>query len=264
MTTRLCALAFAPLLAALLATSPFARAEDPVEPAQLRAEAQKMREQAADLALNGNEHQKSFAQFLKEYSVLLAREAELREQSLKARVLAAKLKESGAEEEARKRQTEAIELLAEAEVSAAERREMQRMRDLKQRFRQQLAQLNDRSRVLRTEGRLEEAEKIDAEIRDLMRNHDPQLRRGYELKRRALETRLDGQHADADLFEREANRLLEVVATRYAPPLSTGQSAEAQSAGPPDKELREEVARLAQQVEALTKIVERLSDQTKP
>ena len=184
MTIRLCALACGCFLFSCLALSPFARAEDPLQPVRLRIE--------------------------------------------------------------------------------AEMAEVQRSGEEKQRFRVKMEQLNDRSAYLRAEGRFEEAQRIDAEIRDMLRNHDPQLQRANELKRRALRARLEAQHEDADLFEREANRLLKAVTKRYAPPASEGPPAEAENSGLGEGDLREEVTRLAQQVEALTKIVEKLLDQRKP
>jgi hypothetical protein len=148
--------------------------------------------------------------------------------------------------------------------AAGERADVERIDEEKQRFRHKVEQLNARLEYLRLEGRFDIAEQEDAKLRELLRTQDPQLLRLNDLKRRALRARLDAQHEDADLFEREANRLLRVVTKRYPPPPSEDPFGEAENSGEGEGDLREEVARLARQVEALAKIVERLLDQGKP
>src|SRR5688572_9808452 len=113
--------------------------------------------------------------------------------------------------------------------AVADQAEMQRSHEEKQRFRHKVEQLNARLEYLRLEGRFDVAEQEDAKLRELLRTQDPQLLRVNDLKRRALRARLEGQHEDADLFEREANRLLRVVTKRYPLPLSDGPPPEVEN-----------------------------------
>jgi hypothetical protein len=152
---------------------------------------------------------------------------------------------------------EQARLRAAIDKAAAERNDDQQL------FRHKLEQLNARSEALRIEARFDLAAEVDVQIRDLLRSRDPQLLRVNDLKRRALESRLEAKHEDAELFEREANRLLRVVAKRYPPPATEDAPVQAEKSISVEVDLREEVARLAQQVEALTRIVEKLRDQAR-
>ena len=60
-----------------------------------------------------------------------------------------------------------------------------------------------------------EAEVVNQQVREMLRDRDPDLQRANELKQRAAQARLDGNHPDAELFERQAQELLQQIRQRY-------------------------------------------------
>ena len=98
---------------------------------------------------------------------------------------------------------------AQAQHERAEREYESRARDLEKRFRERIRQMNARAGALRRDGLFVEAAEIDQQIQDMLREHDPDLQRANELKQRAAQARLDGKHKDADLYDRQANELLQ-------------------------------------------------------
>lgn len=192
---------------------------DETDPQWLKREAARFHDQAAKLESEGThvEH-KQYAVFLRERAASLEREADVREQYIQTMEQVKELKRAEKHQSAKKRGRDADLLRCQAEQIAAEREDAWFQRSHEQQRRDKLNQLNVRAASLRSEGRFSEAEAVDAEIRDMLRERDPELQRANDLKRRASQAQLDGKHEDAELFLREANRLLENVKQRWGSP----------------------------------------------
>lgn len=91
----------------------------------------------------------------------------------------------------------------------------QRIREQEERFRERIRQLNFRAGALRSEGRFDDADEVDREVQQLLRDRDPDLERANELKQRAASARLEGKHRDAELYDQQADELLRVIRQRY-------------------------------------------------
>jgi len=192
---------------------------DETDPQWLKRVAALFHDQAAGLESEGThvEH-KQYAVFLRERAASLEREADVREQYNQTLEQVKELKRAEKYQSAKQRERDADLLRCQAEQIAAEREDAWLLRSHEQQRRDKLNQLNVRAASLRSEGRFSEAEAVDAEIRDMLRERDPELQRANDLKRRASQTQLDGNHEDAELFRREANRLLGNVRQRWGSP----------------------------------------------
>jgi uncharacterized protein (TIGR03067 family) len=189
---------------------------DPEDPLWLRVEAQRLREIADELLAEGNDTQQRFARGLLESADSMRREAKLREQA------AAFLAEAEAHKDeptaSAKARAEAQAALAQAATEAVHRQQRQRQMELEGRERDKVNELVARAAALREEGRFDEAAEIDFQMRQILRGHDPDVKRINELKRRATEARLEGRHTEADDLDQQAAELLEVVKRRYQRP----------------------------------------------
>lgn len=77
---------------------------------------------------------------------------------------------------------------------------------------QHVEQLTNRAAALRTEGSFADAAKVDNEIRRACLENDPRLIRANDLKRRASISLLKGEILDAEMYNREADRIIRKLA----------------------------------------------------
>ena len=115
--------------------------------------------------------------------------------------------------------------------------------------------------ALRSEFNFEEAARIEAEIRTLCWNYDARVIRANDLKLRAAEARLEGKMLDADMFEREADRVLQDLKLEYAGDKQTLLAATGDIQSPDNSRLLDEVVTLRAQVVKLTNEIYRLKGQ---
>ena len=188
---------------------------DEADPQWLTNQAASLRAIAAELLQNGTAQQQTTAREFIAIADSFEREARFRQQAVSARLRAAELRQAGKLQQAKSLERDAEQFDAGAIVEGAERHAGQVMRDQETRFRENLKQLNLRATVLRREGRFDEADEVDREVKELLRERDPDIKRIYELNQRAAQARLDGKLQDAELFDQQADELIQKVRERY-------------------------------------------------
>lgn len=191
---------------------------DETDPQWLKRKVAQFRDFAAKVESGGAASQRQHAAFLREQAEFIQSEVDSREQAKQALEQAKELRQAGKHQSAKERERDAENLRMRALEISAERREAVDLYEHEKRLRQEVKQLNARAGTLREEGRFAEAGEVETEVRNLLRDLDPELQRANELKQRASQARFDGKHQDAELFEREANRLLENVKQRWSSP----------------------------------------------
>jgi len=151
---------------------------------------------------------------------------------------------------------------AESDRERAGELERARATEERARLREKVAQLAQRAAALRGEGDFDTADEIDATIRELCREFDPRLIRANDLKRRASDSRLDGNVLDADMYDREAQRILNELKSEYG---ATSKTDNDQGSAMPRNAKTEddtsELGRLREQVQQLASEVSRLTQQ---
>ena len=80
---------------------------------------------------------------------------------------------------------------------------------------QHVEHLTSRAAALRAEGSFADAAEVDNEIRRACFENDPRLIRANQLKRRASDSLLDGNNLDADMYNREADRILQELENEF-------------------------------------------------
>ncbi|MGI9516544.1 MAG: hypothetical protein ACR2NP_05850, partial [Pirellulaceae bacterium] len=145
--------------------------------------------------------------------------------------------------------------LAERQVAQAER--AQRARDEADRAARQehVLQLTNRAAALRGEFNFEAAAQVEAEIRQLCWDYDPRLIRINDLKQHASASRLEGRMLDADMYEREAERVLAALKVEYGDGANPSPESSSRVQGNPmisQSSSIEEIADLRERVVALT------------
>lgn len=160
-------------------------------------------------------------------------------------------------EKARALKEEAELARVHAEAQQAERLAAERQRTQRERVEEDLGLLVDKATVLRQEGHDEEAAELEAEMTAKLRAVDPDSRRINELRKRMVRARLDGRHADADLFRRAADRLRGVLDERYGeraePAETASRPGDRRSIARELRELRQSVAELRETVAGLAR-----------
>ncbi len=191
---------------------------DETDPDWLEAEASRFRKNAVDFLLHGNAGQQEFARELQEWAAFYLREASLRRKAQATAATANELRVAGKLQQAKLVQRDADELRSQADAEHAKWEVSVQLRDLEK---QRQDWINEKQRQdwikmltaktanLRDDGRFDEAREVERELQQLLR--DQNRSRANELKRRAAESRAKGDHRDADLYDREAERLLLAV-----------------------------------------------------
>ena len=188
---------------------------DKTDPDWLEAEAARLRKLAADLLLHGNGAQQEFARELQEQVRFLDDEIAVRRKA-QAEVNKAKtLKASGKETQAKLLEERAQIRLIQLEADLAEQEATRRLREREKDLKQEVEDLTAMAASFREDGQFDKAREFERRLQQLLLSRDPDLKRANDLKRRAAEARLEGKHRDAELYDREAERLLAVVEQRY-------------------------------------------------
>lgn len=153
-------------------------------------------------------------------------------------------------ERAKALQVEAETARTMAEVHAAERRASERIRDARIRSEEEMSLLADKAMVLRQEGQPGEAAAVEAELRAKLRSVDPDTRRLNELTKRMIRARLDRNHEDGDLYQREIARIRTMLDERYGDATTAAPDTNEAHGAPVDeiRELRRTVADLQRAV----------------
>ena len=138
----------------------------------------------------------------------------------------------------------------------AQQLENQRVAEERQRVQERVKQLAAHAQAFRSEFNFDEAAKVEAEIRSLCWSFDPRVIRANDLKNRAVEARLSGRILDADMYEREATKILQELKSEYA-------AAEEPIRSTKDSRLLKEVETLRAQVVELTNELYRLQGELK-
>lgn len=191
-------------------------ARDETDPRWLGWQAKQLREMGGELLLEGNETQQRFArQMLQRDADSLQREQELRQRGLDFEREADELAQSGKQREAAQRRVEAEQAVVEADAERAERAALQRRYEVEGKQRDKVHELVMRAAALRREGAFDDAEEVETELKLMLRDRDPDVRRVNELKEQAAEARLEGRHPEAEEYDRQAAQLLDVLRQRY-------------------------------------------------
>ncbi len=153
------------------------------------------------------------------------------------------------------------EKIAQQQRAQAEKLKQDRAERVNRDIRERVKQMATQAAALRSEFNFEEAAKVEAEIRNLCWNYDPRVIRANDLKRRAAEARISGKISDADMFEREADRVLQDLKLEYAGDKQTLLAATGDIQSPDNSRLLDEVVTLRAQVVKLTNEIYRLKGQ---
>lgn len=188
---------------------------DETDPEWLRHIVAHLRTLGTELLLRGNATQHETAREWINMADSWQREADCREQAETATIKAKQLRAAGKHQQAKAQDFEAESSRARAEEERARREAEMRMHNQRLQFRERIRQMNFRAGTMRREGRFAEAEELDREIQNMLRDEDPDLLRANELKQRAAQAKLDGKHEDAALFDEQAEKLLQQVKSRY-------------------------------------------------
>ena len=188
---------------------------DETDPQWLKSEAARLRKMATDLLLNGNAGQQETAIEFHELAASMSREAGYREKANDFKTQATESRRLGKIRTAKSLEHDSMMQSLSADEVAATRISDQRLRHDERRVRQKVDQLNSQAASLRGEGRFAEADIVERELQKLLFDRDPDLQQVDQLKRSAAKARLDGKHPDAKLYDEQADELLEQVKGRY-------------------------------------------------
>ncbi|MEQ8791800.1 MAG: hypothetical protein RIC55_36400 [Pirellulaceae bacterium] len=188
---------------------------DEKDPVWLKAIVASIRDHARQILQQEGEAQQRLGRRLLEMADSMAIEQEFREKAASLTEQAEALRGEGEAARAREAEREAKLALHRAEEEFALRQVRQRLQEEEDRMREKVRSLSERAAALRRDGSFDEAEQVELELRRMLLDRDPQLARVNELKRLAADARFEGEHPEADEFDRQADALLEGLRKRY-------------------------------------------------